>query len=152
MATLWCPQCGDEYREGFSECSDCGVALVATRPVEPAAPEPAPVLHRPFRAEDDPVELVNVSAVEAEMIAGQLRGVGIQAQVNNVGTAGQLIAVQFTQGSRVMVRREDLEAAQRAMENLSGIDDASALVDPADLAAQAEAARDWSDPGSGTVV
>jgi hypothetical protein len=152
MATLWCPQCGDEYREGFAECADCGVALVATKPGEPAPPEPAPELHGPFRAEDDPVELVNVSAVEAEMIAGQLRGAGIMAQVNNVGTAGQLLAVQFTQGSRVMVRRADLAAAQRAMDDVSGIDDASAPVDQADLAAQAEAARDWSDPGSGTVV
>jgi hypothetical protein len=24
----WCPQCGVEYREGFTECSDCRVGLV----------------------------------------------------------------------------------------------------------------------------
>ena len=152
MATLWCPQCGDEYREGFAKCSDCGVALVATKPGVPDAIEATPTLTGPFRADDDPVELANVSAVEAEMIAGQLRGAGILAQVNNVGTAGQLLAVQFTQGSRVMVRRVDLGAAQRAMEDVSGIDEGSARVDPADLAAQAEAAKDWSDPGSGTAV
>ena len=152
MTTLWCPQCGDEYREGFSECSDCGVALVATKPGEPEESAPAPALTGPFRADDDPVELVNVSAVEAEMIAGQLRGAGILAQVNNVGTAGQLLAVQFTEGSRVMVRRADLAAARTTMEAVSGIDEASAPVDESDLAAQAEAAKDWSDPGSGTVV
>jgi len=33
----WCPQCGTEYREGFERCSDCGAALVAEAPPEPAA-------------------------------------------------------------------------------------------------------------------
>lgn len=27
---MFCPECRAEYREGFTECSDCGVALVAT--------------------------------------------------------------------------------------------------------------------------
>jgi len=25
---MFCPSCETEYREGFTECSDCGVALV----------------------------------------------------------------------------------------------------------------------------
>jgi hypothetical protein len=29
---MYCPQCGIEYREGFTECSDCRVPLVATLP------------------------------------------------------------------------------------------------------------------------
>lgn len=29
---LWCPQCGDEYRPGFSGCSDCRVPLVDEKP------------------------------------------------------------------------------------------------------------------------
>jgi hypothetical protein len=28
----WCPQCGAEYRAGFHECADCGVALVDEQP------------------------------------------------------------------------------------------------------------------------
>ena len=24
----WCPNCKAEYQEGYSKCSDCGVALV----------------------------------------------------------------------------------------------------------------------------
>jgi hypothetical protein len=28
---MYCPLCGAEYREGFAECSDCRVGLVATR-------------------------------------------------------------------------------------------------------------------------
>jgi hypothetical protein len=30
--TLWCPECGAEYREGVSLCADCGVALVDSPP------------------------------------------------------------------------------------------------------------------------
>ena len=29
---MYCPQCGLEYREGFTECSDCHVALEAGAP------------------------------------------------------------------------------------------------------------------------
>jgi hypothetical protein len=29
---MYCPQCGVEYREGFTECSDCHVALAAGAP------------------------------------------------------------------------------------------------------------------------
>jgi hypothetical protein len=31
----WCPQCGAEYRAGFHECADCGVALVDEQPPPP---------------------------------------------------------------------------------------------------------------------
>jgi hypothetical protein len=31
----WCPQCGAEYRPGFQECADCGVALVDEQPAPP---------------------------------------------------------------------------------------------------------------------
>jgi hypothetical protein len=34
---MYCPQCGADYRDGFAECSDCHVPLVAGK----AAPEPA---------------------------------------------------------------------------------------------------------------
>jgi hypothetical protein len=40
----WCPQCGAEYREGFTQCSECQVALVNVPPAAtegPAAPGPA---------------------------------------------------------------------------------------------------------------
>jgi hypothetical protein len=36
---MYCPQCGVEYRAGFTECSDCHVPLLAgTSPPEPAVP------------------------------------------------------------------------------------------------------------------
>lgn len=37
---MYCPDCGDEYRAGFSRCSDCDVDLVANPAAEPEPPEP----------------------------------------------------------------------------------------------------------------
>jgi hypothetical protein len=31
---MFCPRCGGEYREGFTRCADCGVALVEALPEE----------------------------------------------------------------------------------------------------------------------
>jgi len=36
---MYCPQCGVEYREGFTECADCGVRLAAGTP-PPETPVP----------------------------------------------------------------------------------------------------------------
>ena len=29
----WCPKCGAEYREGFTECATCGATLQAEKPI-----------------------------------------------------------------------------------------------------------------------
>lgn len=35
---MFCPLCQSEYRDGFTECSDCQVSLVATKAEAQAAP------------------------------------------------------------------------------------------------------------------
>ena len=37
---MFCPNCGDEYREGFTRCADCDTDLVATPPAAPEPPVP----------------------------------------------------------------------------------------------------------------
>lgn len=66
-----CPECQAEYREGFTQCADCGVALVAAEKCESeeqpcGVPEPGDPHHDPFCAfwkGDDPrvhVELCSI--------------------------------------------------------------------------------------------
>jgi hypothetical protein len=66
---VYCPQCLAEYRDGFTECSDCRVALVAGVP---------PLTGPEF---DPNIDLVVVfesnDAVENAMAKGALEAVGI---------------------------------------------------------------------------
>jgi Putative prokaryotic signal transducing protein len=155
MSTVWCPQCRSEYREGIAVCADCGTALV-TEPPPPRAKRREHVEHTkvtgPFLPDDDLIAVVTTNAVDAEMIAAQLRGAGIPAAVFGVGTAGALMTVQFAEGSRVMVRRVDCENAQQTMAELFGTGDATPPIGDDTLTSLAEASEGWSDPSTGAVV
>lgn len=67
---MYCPQCGIEYREGFTECSDCHVALL------PGAPPPEPPSE--FDPSLDLVEvLVTQDSMQLAMAKGLLEDAGI---------------------------------------------------------------------------
>ena len=81
-------------------CADCGAALVESRPARADRQQTDRKIVGPFLPDDDLVEIATTNAVDAELIAAQLRGAGIQAAVFGVGTAGQLLAIQLAEGSR----------------------------------------------------
>ena len=97
---------------------------------------------------DEPVELVSLPETEAQIVASRLRDEGIDAQVFASGSIGDLVAIQFSHGSRVMVRRDALETAAGFLVAWSGPD---AAVSDADLAAQAGAGAE-TEFGDGAVV
>jgi hypothetical protein len=58
-----CPSCGDEFREGFAVCPDCGIALIAELP--PAASPRLAILEKT----DDPDRLtVLLERLEAALV------------------------------------------------------------------------------------
>jgi len=69
----WCPECGAEYREGFTKCSECQAALVDVPPTTATAPAtPGP----PW------VEVASYTTVEEATLAqGLLNDEGIPAEV-----------------------------------------------------------------------
>jgi hypothetical protein len=113
VASKWCPQCGAEYREGFSECADCGVALANQPPAAKAKPEHhrEPRVGGPFSPDDDTVELLRTNPLEAEVIAARLQSEGIPVAVFDDDPYGNGPFPALTQGVRVMVRRGDLAVA-----------------------------------------
>lgn len=112
MATRWCPKCGAEYREGFSVCADCDVALVNVPPAPKPPDRPDHDVNGPFSPDDDTVELLTTNRLEAEVIVARLQSEGIPSAVfgsEGYDAYGPLLA--NADGARVMVRRADLAVA-----------------------------------------
>lgn len=59
---MFCPECQGEYREGFTECADCGVPLVEKLPEAESDPDPDAGLVALVRT-GDPNELAFAEAV-----------------------------------------------------------------------------------------
>lgn len=131
-------------------CADCGVALVDSldAPEEPARPHARPVDQ--FGPDERVVELTRLPAMEAEMVAAQLRDLGIRVVVLSVGFTARLAALQYAEGSRLMVSDDDLERAAAYVDAADA--GAVGMVSDEELAAQAEAAAGFSDPTTGAVV
>jgi hypothetical protein len=134
-----CPTCGQEYRPGFTVCADDGTELVPG-----PAPEPEP------DGDDDegapgggsartdvadltsehgpPVELGAFPAIDAVLLAGRLRSLGIPATADSdVNDSPYRNAPGMSGLSRVFVRPEDFErahaVAQRILERANDTDD-----------------------------
>ena len=125
---------------------------LAARPPAPkepstrSAPKAPPPVH--FDPDDDTVEIAWLGPTEADLLAGELIASGIPAMVVGVspltGEAGA--ALRFAEGSRLLVRRRDEEAARAIVERPP-----NQPISDDELAAQAEAAA-GTDFGDGAVV
>jgi hypothetical protein len=101
---MFCPVCGEEYREGFSECSECNVPLVARLPL-PESCEPTA---------DEDLNWVTV------LYTGDLSLVSIaRSLLDGEGipylASGEALAEASV---RLQVRKEDEEEVRRLLEEL----------------------------------
>ena len=103
-----CPQCGAEYRQGFTQCSDCHVSLVS---------------ELPRGAEQADEELVVIASylnyMQAEMARGMLESSEVEAFLmddNLARVAGHISAV--VGGVKLGVRRSDEDHAREILSSL----------------------------------
>ena len=108
---MYCPQCGIEYRDGFTECSDCRVPLLAgTPPVEPSSFDPSLELVEILQT-NDPVQLA--------MAKGLLEEAGIPFFVlGQIATLVQDVDGFLHKWVRIQVPRDRETQARDLIESL----------------------------------
>lgn len=100
---MFCPQCKAEYREGFTTCSDCGVALVTDLPPEP---EPHFVDFEEILSTYNPGDIAVIkSLLDSEGVTYYF--LGDHLTLRPMGDA-----------ARLMVAKEEAESARELLANL----------------------------------
>ena len=109
-----CPECESEYREGFTQCSDCDVALVEMGPDEDGEPE---------------VELVKVfeatNAAVLPLVESVLLDANIEFMTKSEGLQDVFALGRFGMGSNnligpatIWVRKDDEAEARELVDML----------------------------------
>ena len=105
---MFCPQCGAEYEEGFTECADCHVALTTEAPPPPPAPEYVELV--PLLATDNVVDIALIKGVlEGEGIAHHFEGEGFMRAYPMVRSARLLVKADQVEQARAALRTLDLK-------------------------------------------
>ena len=119
---MFCPQCRAEYREGFVKCSDCDIPLVDQLPADHT------VTDHKAGSETDHGELVVLrtfpTVVEAELAKSALDSVGIDSMVRSDNEGGQSPGLAFSRGVELLVKANDVAAANDML-GIEGLDEAS---------------------------
>lgn len=124
---MFCPECKAEYREGFYECSDCGVKLVHSLPTVDHGEKTVGV----FRTADASLLPVVESVLRAERIPFSVQGEETSGGLFPLGAFGgsadnrRLGAVIRVPESRVDEAKALLEAAVPLEEEVPTGDDES---------------------------
>lgn len=108
---MWCPQCGVEFREGFTICSDCDIALGTDPPAGEGVEHP----------DIQRVVIAHYHDIAAAHIAADfLQTQGIAAEVLDEHTVGlNWYLAPAMGGCRLSVDEKDAEEANHLLEEVA---------------------------------
>ena len=115
---MTCPDCGGEYRDGFTQCADCGGPLVAAAPPEP------PPAEEPETDEGLVCVLETGDPAEMAFVESLLLEAGIEYtkqgdRVQDLFGIGRLGGFNVLTGpARLLVAQEHAEAAEEILRDL----------------------------------
>ena len=109
---MFCPRCGDEYRPGFTRCTDCDVDLVEKPPAKIEEAEPLELV-TVLETGDQSMIAVARSVLEAADIPCIARNEKLQ-NLFGWGTIGTGYNVAMGP-IRLQVLREDVEVARELL-------------------------------------
>jgi hypothetical protein len=119
---MYCPECGVEYRAGFTECSDCHVQLVEEPPV-PAEPEsPNLELVRVLEGNNQ------IAAAVAKMLLEEA-GIPFYMEGEEVGVTMQAIDPHIHRWWGVQVARDHEAEARKILDEAVAKEDLALDVD-----------------------
>ena len=110
-----CPECGSEYREGFTHCNDCDVDLV--EPMAEPMEEPDAQLTRIWSGTNPAILPLVESLLDEAEIPFMKRGESIQ----DLFAGGRLLGLNPVVGPVEFWVRS--ESAEQATELLAGVDE-----------------------------
>jgi hypothetical protein len=113
---MFCPECGAEYREGVSECADCGVELVAELPEADEAEHTEFVTV--YRVGNPAIIALAKSILQSAGIEYYAMGEGVQDLfgLGRIGAGFNIIAGQV----QIRVDSERAEEARRLLADIEG--------------------------------
>jgi len=101
---MFCPNCRSEYREGFTVCAECNVALVPELPPEP---EPEYVEWvTVLTTSDESSALVAETVLEAAEIPCAIKGEGLEEIFPTMNAKEVQVPVEYEEEARQLLEAE----------------------------------------------